>query len=46
MYICLDLGTSGVKALLIEEDQHSIASATGGLDVVRSNPGCSEQDSC
>ena len=44
MYIGLDLGTSGVKALLIDEDQHIIASATGGLDVVRPNPGWSEQD--
>lgn len=44
MYIGLDLGTSSVKALLIDENQRVIASATGGLDVARPNPGWSEQD--
>ena len=44
MYMGLDLGTSGVKALLIDEDQLIIASAAGELDVSRPNPGWSEQD--
>jgi xylulokinase len=44
MYLGLDLGTSGVKALLIDGDQRAIASATGDLDVSRPHPGWSEQD--
>ncbi|MCO5731808.1 xylulokinase [Rhizobium sp. SSA_523] len=44
MYLGLDLGTSGVKALLIDGDQRIIGSATGGLDVSRPHPGWSEQD--
>ena len=44
MYLGLDLGTSGVKVLLMDEDQQIIASAASGLDVVRPNPGWSEQD--
>ena len=35
MYLGLDLGTSGVKALLIDEDQRIIAQASGGLRVSR-----------
>lgn len=44
MYLGLDLGTSGVKAMLIDGDQHVIGSATGSLDVSRPHPGWSEQD--
>ncbi|MEO3384675.1 xylulokinase [Mesorhizobium sp. CAU 1741] len=44
MYLGLDLGTSGVKALLIDDDQRPIASATGSLDVSRPHDGWSEQD--
>ena len=43
MYLGLDLGTSGVKALLIDADQTIVASATGELDVSRPHPGWSEQ---
>lgn len=43
MYLGLDLGTSGVKALLIDADQRVVASATGDLDVSRPHPGWSEQ---
>jgi xylulokinase len=44
MYLGLDLGTSGVKALLVDERQKAIGSATGELDVSRPHAGCSEQD--
>ncbi|MBX3574593.1 MAG: xylulokinase [Mesorhizobium sp.] len=44
MYLGLDLGTSGVKALLIDGDQRIVASATGHLDVSRPHHGWSEQD--
>ena len=44
MYLGLDLGTSGVKALLLDDDQAIVASATGELDVSRPHPGWSEQD--
>src|SRR5690606_12954414 len=44
MYLGLDLGTSGVKALLIDEAQRIIASATGALEVSRRHAGWSEQD--
>ncbi|MEM7599664.1 MAG: xylulokinase [Pseudomonadota bacterium] len=44
MYLGLDLGTSGVKALLIDADQRALGSATAGLDVARPAPGWSEQD--
>lgn len=44
MYLGLDLGTSGVKALLIDEDQNVIGSGTGTLDVTRPHSGWSEQD--
>lgn len=43
MYIGLDLGTSGLKALLIDEDQKVIAEATAPLTVSRPHPGWSEQ---
>jgi xylulokinase len=44
MYLGLDLGTSGVKALLIDADQRVVGSATGHLEVSRPVPGWSEQD--
>jgi xylulokinase len=44
MYLGLDLGTSGVKALLIDADQAIVASANAALDVSRPHPGWSEQD--
>ena len=44
MYLGLDLGTSGVKAMLIDGDQRVIGSANGALDVSRPHRGWSEQD--
>ncbi|TGS87249.1 xylulokinase [Mesorhizobium sp. M3A.F.Ca.ET.174.01.1.1] len=44
MYLGLDLGTSGVKALLIDAGQKVIGSGHGSLDVSRPHPGWSEQD--
>jgi xylulokinase len=44
MYLGLDLGTSGVKALLIDGSQRVVGSANGHLDVSRPHPGWSEQD--
>jgi xylulokinase len=43
MYLGIDLGTSGVKALLIDSSQAPIASATAPLKVSRPKPGWSEQ---
>lgn len=44
MYLGLDLGTSSVKALLIDEAQTVCGSGTGSLDVSRPQSGWSEQD--
>jgi len=44
MYLGLDLGTSGVKATLIDGDQRVVASASAPLTVQRPHPGWSEQD--
>ncbi|POF33726.1 xylulokinase [Roseibium marinum] len=44
MYIGLDIGTSSVKAILLNEDQSLISSATAELSVQRPHPGWSEQD--
>ncbi|MBW9054009.1 xylulokinase [Rhizobium mesosinicum] len=44
MYLGLDLGTSGVKAMLIDGDQRIIGSANGSLDVSRPHSGWSEQE--
>jgi xylulokinase len=44
MYLGLDLGTSGVKALLIDAEQGIVGSATAPLTVSRPHPGWSEQD--
>ncbi|TNC50831.1 xylulokinase [Rubellimicrobium rubrum] len=44
MYIGLDLGTSGLKGVLIDETQAIRAEATAPLDVSRPHDGWSEQD--
>ncbi|MCV9998348.1 xylulokinase [Pararhizobium sp. YC-54] len=44
MYLGIDLGTSGVKALLIDDGQRVVGSASGAMDVSRPHPGWSEQD--
>jgi xylulokinase len=44
MYLGLDLGTSGVKALLIDEAQAVIAQGHAALTVQRPRPNWSEQD--
>ncbi|MBB3350569.1 xylulokinase [Rhizobium sp. BK049] len=44
MYLGLDLGTSGVKAMLIDGDQKIVGSANGALEVSRPHSGWSEQE--
>ncbi|WP_299962474.1 xylulokinase [uncultured Roseobacter sp.] len=44
MYIGLDLGTSGLKAILIDAEQRIVAEATAPLTVQRPHPGWSEQN--
>ena len=44
MYIGLDIGTSSVKAVLMDEGQAVVASRTAPLDVARPHAGWSEQD--
>ncbi|MDX6749086.1 xylulokinase [Geminicoccaceae bacterium 1502E] len=44
MYLGLDLGTSGLKALLIDEGQRVVGQATAPLTVSRPHDGWSEQD--
>lgn len=44
MYLGLDLGTSGVKAMLIDADQRVVGSGHGSLDVLRPHHGWSEQN--
>jgi xylulokinase len=44
MYLGIDLGTSGVKATLIDDDQTIVGSGTAALEVSRPHPGWSEQD--
>jgi len=44
MYLGLDLGTSGVKALLIDGAQRIVGQASGTLEVSRPHPGWSEQN--
>ena len=43
MYIGLDLGTSGLKAVLIDDAQSIVAEATAPLEAMRPEPGWSEQ---
>jgi xylulokinase len=44
MFLGIDLGTSSVKALLLDEGQRILADATRPLTVARPHPGWSEQD--
>lgn len=44
MYIGIDLGTSSVKTVLMDENQSVLASSTASMDVSRPNSGWSEQD--
>ncbi len=44
MFLGLDLGTSSLKALLIDEDQHAVAEASAPLSGSRPKDGWSEQD--
>jgi xylulokinase len=44
MYVGLDIGTSSVKAVLIDQNQRLIASETAPLEVSRPHSGWSEQD--
>lgn len=44
MHLGLDLGTSGLRALLIDDAQRVIGVAEGPLTVSRPHPGWSEQD--
>lgn len=44
MYLGLDLGTSAIKALLLDGDQRPVASESTDLDVSRPHPGWSEQN--
>jgi xylulokinase len=44
MFLGLDFGTSTVKALLVDDRQHVVGTATVPLSVQRPSPGHSEQD--
>ncbi len=44
MYLGIDLGTSSVKTLLIDENQRVVGSTSSALDVARPHPGWSEQN--
>lgn len=44
MYIGLDLGTSGLRAILMDDNQEVLASSESSYDVDRPNIGWSEQD--
>ncbi|HSK39560.1 MAG TPA: FGGY family carbohydrate kinase, partial [Arenibaculum sp.] len=44
MYLGIDLGTSGVKAVLVDGDQRVVGQHTAPLDVSRPHPLWSEQD--
>ncbi|PRD43396.1 xylulokinase [Phyllobacterium phragmitis] len=44
MYLGIDLGTSGIKALLIDDNQRITASASASLSVARPHSGWSEQN--
>ncbi|EAR50188.1 Xylulose kinase [Oceanicola granulosus HTCC2516] len=44
MYIGLDLGTSGLKALVMDDAQNVLGEATAELSVARPHSGWSEQD--
>lgn len=44
MYIGIDIGTSGVKTIVIDSEQNIIVSAHSALEVTRPHSGWSEQD--
>ena len=44
MYLGIDIGTSSLKAVLIDETQRIVASESEPLSVQRPHPGWSEQD--
>lgn len=44
MYLGIDLGTSGVKVIVLDDNDTLIAQATSSLEVSRPNPMWSEQD--
>lgn len=43
MYLGLDLGTSGIKALVLDDKQRVVDEAAAPLEVLRPHPGWSEQ---
>ena len=43
MYLGLDLGTSGLKGVVIDDDQNAVAVADAPLSVLRPHEGWSEQ---
>ena len=44
MYLGLDLGTSGLRGLLVQADGDAVGSAAADYAVARPNPGWSEQN--
>ena len=44
MHLGLDLGTSGLKGLLVKDNQQIVGEATSSLNVTRLHDGWSEQD--
>jgi xylulokinase len=44
MYLGIDIGTSSLKAVLIDREQRLVGSRSEGLEVSRPHPGWSEQD--
>jgi xylulokinase len=44
MYLGIDIGTSGVKSVLVDDDQYIVAQATASLDVSRPHALWSEQN--
>ena len=44
MFIGIDIGTTSVKSVLVEEDGRVVATATAPLALTRPHPGWSEQD--
>ncbi len=44
MYLGIDVGTSSVKAVLVDGHEHIVASASAALEVTRPQPGWSEQE--
>ena len=44
MYLGIDIGTSSVKAVLVDEHHRIVAQSSDALTVSRPQPGFSEQD--